>query len=314
MNYLYMLQRRGVMKIDRLIGIIIILLQNEKITAPELAEKFEVSRRTINRDIEDICRAGIPIITTQGANGGIAIMEGYKIDKTLFSEKDLQAIFTGLFSLDSVAQSKKYKNVIDKFVSNKDSFLLKNNILIDLSSHYKDTLAPKIELLQASIENRTQVSFIYYNQSGEQLVIVEPYLLIFQWGSWYAMGFDDIGKQFKLYKLNRMCNIKTTEQSFELREIPKDKMDFSKYFTDEIQAVILFDESEKHRLIDEYGADSFTPTSDGKLRFSFAFTNQNYLLSWILSFGEKAELIEPKELRFIMEERLKNAIKKYFES
>ena len=66
------------MKIDRLIGIITILLQKEKVTAPQLAEKFEVSRRTINRDIEDICKAGIPIMTTQGVHGGISIMEDYK--------------------------------------------------------------------------------------------------------------------------------------------------------------------------------------------------------------------------------------------
>lgn len=305
------------MKIDRLIGIITILLQHEKITAPELAERFEVSRRTINRDIEVICRAGIPLITTQGAKGGIAIMEGYKIDKTFFSETELRSIFIGLLSLDSVSKNKKYKNVIDKFVSNKESFLLKNNILIDLSSHYKETLAPKIELLQDSIESRTQVTFDYYNKSGEKFVIIEPYLIIFQWTNWYVLGFYNTGGQFgqfKLYKLNRMCNIKQTEITFELRDIPKEKMDFNTYFTDEIQAVIVFDESEKYRLIEEYGVDSFTKRADGKLRFSFGFTNQNYLLTWLLSFGEKAELIEPHELRPILEERLERAAKIYFKS
>ena len=73
------------MKVDRLIGILSILLQKDKVTAPYLAEKFEVSRRTINRDIDDLCKAGIPLITTQGANGGISIMEGYKIDNTLLT-------------------------------------------------------------------------------------------------------------------------------------------------------------------------------------------------------------------------------------
>lgn len=302
------------MKIDRLIGIITILLQNEKVTAPELAKRFEVSRRTINRDIEDICKAGIPIVTMQGTNGGIAIMEGYKIEKALFSGEDLRAIFTGLYSLDSVTQSKKYINVIEKFALNKDSFLLKNNILIDLSSHYKDTLAPKIELLQASIESRTRVSFLYHSQSGEHFTMVDPYLIIFQWSSWYVLSYDDAGKQFKLYKLNRICNLKADNQGFELRDIPEEKLSFGKYFTDDIQTVILFDESEKYRLIEEYGADSFTQDLDGKLRFSFLFTNQDYLLSWVLGFGEKAELLEPKELRPIIQRRLKNAAEKYCES
>ena len=81
------------MKIDRLIGILAILLQQEKITAPELAEKFEVSRRTINRDIEHLCQAGIPVMTVRGKNGGISIIDDYKIDKTLLTSSDMKAIF-----------------------------------------------------------------------------------------------------------------------------------------------------------------------------------------------------------------------------
>ena len=78
------------MKLDRMIGILAVLLQKEKVTAPWLAEKFEVSRRTINRDIERLCMAGIPIVTTRGAGGGISIMEGYVIDRTLLTSSDMQ--------------------------------------------------------------------------------------------------------------------------------------------------------------------------------------------------------------------------------
>lgn len=84
------------MKIDRLIGILSILLQEEKTTAPELAERFEVSRRTINRDLEDLCKAGIPIQTSQGAGGGISIMDGYRMDRTILTSKDMQMILAGL--------------------------------------------------------------------------------------------------------------------------------------------------------------------------------------------------------------------------
>ena len=93
------------MKIYRLIGIITILQQQKTVTAPYLAEKFEVSRRTISRDIEDICRAGIPLVTTQGAGGGISIMEGFRLDTTVFTKQELAAILTGLKSLDSVSRS-----------------------------------------------------------------------------------------------------------------------------------------------------------------------------------------------------------------
>ncbi len=299
------------MKSERLIGIIFALLQNEKMTAPELAERFEVSRRTINRDIEEICKAGIPILTTQGLNGGISIMENYKIDKTLFSAEELRSVFAGLMALDSVAQNRKYKNIMDKFTSCDASFLVKNNTLIDLSSYYKASLAPKIELLRKCIDGNKKVSFTYHNQKGERTVVVAPYLIVFQWSSWYFLGVDDLAEQFKLYKLNRISQMEETDESFEALEIPEGTLDFRKFYTDEIQAVILFDRSSKYRLIEEYGTNCFSETPEGLLRFCFPFTNEEYLVSWVLGFGEKAELLEPAYLRPIIRKRLEATLKKY---
>lgn len=299
------------MKIDRLVGIITLLLQNEKMTAPELAKRFEVSRRTINRDIEDICKAGIPLITTQGMNGGISIMDGYKIDKTLFSHSDIQAILAGLLSLDSVSQNKNYQNIIDKFSANKDDFCLLNTMMIDLSSHYKSMLAPKIELIKESIECSLRITFQYFNKNGERTIVIDPYLIVFKWSSWYVFGYMYKDDSFRLYKLNRINDLQLTHYHFELREIPNETLNFDNYFTDTIQAVILFDKSEEYRLLEEYGRNSYIPTKDGKLHFSFSFTNQDYLLSWVLSFGNKAELIEPKELRIILKQQLEKNLRQY---
>ena len=105
------------MKIDRLIGILSILLQKESVTAPELARHFEVSRRTINRDIDTLCRAGIPIMTRQGAGGGISIMNGYRLDRTILTSKDMQTILAGLRSLDSVSGSGYYGQLMEKLQS-----------------------------------------------------------------------------------------------------------------------------------------------------------------------------------------------------
>ncbi len=103
---------RKYMKIDRMIGILSILLQQKQVTAPYLAEKFEVSRRTINRDIEALCMAGIPLVTKQGQKGGISIMDGYRIDRTLLSTSDMQSILAGLRSLDSVSGTNRYSQLI----------------------------------------------------------------------------------------------------------------------------------------------------------------------------------------------------------
>ena len=170
------------MKIDRLIGILSILLQKDKITAPELAEMFEVSRRTINRDIEDLCKAGIPVQTTQGTGGGISIMDGYRIDRTILTSKDMQMILAGLRSLDSVSGSSYYGQLMEKIQTGSSGFISgRDCILIDLSSWYRDSLVPKIETIQDAIGDRHLVRFQYYAPSGKSERTVEPYFLVFRW-------------------------------------------------------------------------------------------------------------------------------------
>ena len=126
------------------------------------------------------------------------------------------------------------------------------------------------------------------------------------------LGFDNKCLQFKLSKLNRMTDLKATDTLYDLQEIPPNKLDFSKCFDNKIQAVVLFNKSEKYRLIEEYGKDSFSETEKGLLQFEFPFTHQEYLISWVLSCGDKAELIEPVELRTVIKHQLENLIKKYF--
>ena len=123
------------MKLNRLIGILSILIQKDKATAAELAEKFEVSRRTIYRDIEDISKSGIPIAAEKGKGGGIYIMDGFKIDRTLLSSSDMKAILAGLQSLDSVSGTKRYRQLMDKLsINNSETLNAGNHIIIDLSS------------------------------------------------------------------------------------------------------------------------------------------------------------------------------------
>jgi len=286
------------MKIDRLIGILSILLQREKVTAPFLAEKFEVSRRTINRDIEDICKAGIPVVTMRGQNGGISIMEGYKIDRTLLTSSDMQSILAGLRSLDSVCGTNRYQQLMEKLsVGNSDVLTSNNHIMIDLSSWYKLSLAPKIEIIQAAIERREKISFTYYAPQGESIRVIEPYLLIFQWSSWYVWGYCLEKQDYRLFKLNRMLDLKNMVETYEVRQIPPPNLSSQRAFPVMIEVKALVKPSMKWRLIEEFGIDSFRQRDDGKLLFQFGFADKENLFSWLLSFGNQVELLEPKELR-----------------
>lgn len=300
------------MKIDRLIGILAILLQQDKVTAPYLAEKFEVSRRTINRDIEAICKAGIPLVTTQGQNGGISIMDGYRVDRTLLTSSDMKAILAGLRSLDSVCGTNRYQQLMEKFSAGNSNLLISGgHIAIDLSSWYKSSLSPKIELIQSAIEGNRKIGFNYYSPKGESRREIEPYLLVFQWSSWYVWGYCGDKQDYRMFKLNRMLELVCTGEIFEARELPEFKIENDNIFRGSLEVTALFEPEFKWRLIEEYGPDSFEEQADGKLLFRFWFMDKESTFGWLLSFGNHVELISPAELRDEMGKIVKEIAKKY---
>lgn len=300
------------MKIDRLIGILSVLLQKEKTTAPELAERFEVSKRTINRDIEDLCRAGIPIRTAQGTGGGISIMDGYRMDRTILTSKDMQMILAGLRSLDSVSGSSYYGQLMEKIQAGSSEFITgRDSILIDLSSWYRDSLAPKIEMIQDAIGDRRLIKFRYYAPSGESERTVEPYYLVFRWSSWYLWAWCLKRKDFRLFKLNRMDGVQITEKNFECRDATMPDLSNEKIFPGGIKVKALFEADQKWRLVEEFGTSCFTENDDGRLLFTADYTDMENLITWILTFGDKAEVIEPEEVREKVRTTIEAMIKNY---
>lgn len=293
----YNLRGEG-MKIDRQLGILSILLQRDTVTAPYLAEQFEVSRRTINRDIEDLCRAGIPIMTRQGVGGGISIMDGYRVDRTLFTNAEMLDILAGLRSLDSVNGTNRYGKLMEKLSAGCSDFMVGDqSVLIDLSSWYKESLAPKIELIRTAIEKGRELEFVYYAPAGESIRRIEPYYLIFRWSSWYVWGFCKMKEDFRLFKLNRMDKTQITERVFIKRRVPMPDLDNEKIFPGGIKVKALFEAECKWRLVEEFGTACFQETEEGKLLFLADYTSREELLTWLLTFKDKVELLEPVYLR-----------------
>ena len=286
------------MRIDRLIGILTILLQKEQVTAPELAEKFEVSRRTINRDIEELCKAGIPVVTIQGQGGGIAIMDGFKMDRTLFTNKEMQDILAGLRSLDSVNGTNRYVQLMEKLSAGSSDFMRGNqSVLIDLSSWYKNALAAKIEVIRNAIDQKQELDFYYYSPRGESTRQIEPYYLIFQWSDWYVWGWCKKREDFRLFKLNRMEEINANGHTYGGRECPLPDLRDVKVFPGGIEIKALFQPECKWKLVEEYGPWCYVEQEDGRLLFQSNYANKDYLFGWLFSFRDKVEIIEPEEIR-----------------
>lgn len=296
------------MKVDRLIGILSILLQKDTVTAPYLAERFEVSRRTVNRDIEALCKAGIPIVTRQGTGGGISIMENYKMDKTLFTMEEMQDILAGLGSLDSVNKTKRYARLKEKLFVGASDFTEEDDtegrpsVLIDLSSWYKDALAFKIERIRYGIDHCRELEFLYFAPGGESMRRIRPYYLVFRWTSWYVWGWCCLREDFRLFKLNRMEKLKLCEESFEKQKAELPDLDDDRIFPGEIQVKAIFDADCKWKLVEEYGLGCFEEQEDGRLLFHADYTNKENLISWLLAFGHKVRLLEPQEIREEMRE------------
>lgn len=285
------------MKLDRMIGILSVLLQQEKVTAPDLAKKFEVSRRTISRDIDALCMAGIPLVTKQGLNGGISIMESYKMDRTLLSTSDMQAILTGLRSLDSISGTNRYARLMEKLSAGSSGLLMGDaHMSINLASWYKDSLSPKIELLHSAILSGQKVAFSYYAPKGESQRTVEPYHLLFQWSCWYLWSWCACREGFRLFKLGRMTDLKLAGP-FKKRPAPFPDLSAERMFPNSYQVLAVIQPEYKWRLIEEYGPESFTVQPDGTLLFSFGFLDKTSIIGWIASFGAGAELLEPHEFR-----------------
>ena len=300
------------MKIDRLIGSLSVLLQQDMVTAPCLAERFEVSRRTINRDIEDLCRAGIPIVTMPGAGGGISIMENYKVDRTVFTTREMQDILAGLRSLDSVSGTNQYGLLMEKLSAGGSDFMAGNqSVLIDLSSWYKADLAPKIEIIRAAIDGRQELEFLYFSPKKEGRRRIESYYLIFRWSSWYVWGWCTSCRDFRLFKLNRMAELRLSGAGFEPRKVPLPDLKNERIFPGGIRVKAVFEPECKWRLVEEFGLDCFEEQEDGKLLFHADYTDQDNLISWLLTFGDRAELLEPENIRKELRELIEAMRKRY---
>lgn len=300
------------MKIDRQLGILSILLQKESVTAPYLSEMFEVSRRTINRDIDDLCKAGIPIVTRQGKDGGISIIDGYKIDKTMLTKGEMQDIVAGLRSLDSVNGTNRYGQLMEKLsIGSSDFFVGNQSVLIDLSSWYKDSLAPKIEMIRSAIEQHREMVFFYYAPNGESQRIIEPYYLIFRWSSWYVWGWCKSRRDYRLFKLNRMDKVHLSENRFSERIAPFPDLREERIFPGGIKVKAVFEADCKWRLVEEFGPDCFREQNGGTLLFQADYTDKENLITWLLSFRDKVELLEPKAIREELRQSILQMKKKY---
>lgn len=291
------------MKLERMLSIVTYLLNHEKVKAQDLADKLEVSVRTIYRDIDAISRAGIPIAAYQGADGGIGIVEGYKLDRNILTGDEVAKIVAGLKGLHSISEDVKIKLLIEKLtnIAGKSDYIPPGNeIMIDLSSWNKnDRLGLRIREIKKAIRERKIIEFTYY--SNEKLTVrkVEPCVIVFKEANWYLYAFCLLRQDFRLFKLRRMSELRIIDAVFAAREFFLDSVNWDGEYDGDRQSaiVVLFDRSMKYAVNDIFGVNNYEIVENGRLKVTFHMGMGGWLYGFILGFGDKIEVLEPVELR-----------------
>jgi len=301
------------MKIDRLVSIIMILLDKKRIGAQELADMFEVSPRTIYRDIDAINMAGIPIRSTSGVGGGFEIMQKYKIDKNVFSTADLSAILMGLSSLSNMVRGDELVNALAKVKSfipadrAKDIELRANQICIDLSAWVGNrNIQPYLEIIKTALQENRLLSFEYVAHHGNKTTrTAEPYQLVLKSSHWYFQGYCHKRNDFRLFRLSRISNLQMKEETFTPRDFQKKILDFEEIFeTTPIRIKIRIHKSVMDRVLDYCAYEHFSPDDYGHYIVNFPFIENDYNYDILLSFGSKCECLEPIHIRAEMKHRV----------
>ncbi|MDC7286620.1 YafY family transcriptional regulator [Blautia schinkii] len=301
------------MKVDRLVSIIMILLDKERISAQELADMFEVSLRTIYRDIDAINMAGIPVRSTPGVGGGFEIMEKYKIDRKVFSADDLSAILMGLTSLSGMVRGDEMVHALAKVKSfipedrAKEIELKANQICIDLSPWMGNRdIRSYLEMIKTALQESRLVTFEYSDRYGNRTArTAEPYQLVLKSNHWYWQGYCCKRNDFRLFRVSRMSNLQILKDTFTPREYEKPTLDFGEILeTLQTKIKLRFHKSVMERVLDYCTYEHFLPDGDEHYIVDFPFIENDYYYEILISFGAKCECLEPIHIRAEVKRRI----------
>lgn len=302
---------REVMKMreSRLFRIVYYLLQNGKATAPELAQKFEVSIRTIYRDVDSISSAGIPIYATQGKGGGISILNDYTLDKSLFSEQEQEQMLTALQGM--VATTEKNSNELLTKLSGLFQINSTNWIEVDFSDWaHRTPQQDTFNIIKEAIFQKRVISFCYFSGKGnKEKRNLRPIRLVFKSKSWYLYSFCLLRNDYRFFKLTRIKELEMLSETF-TQDFTPTKIEKQIQVENTVAVKLKFDRQAAFRVYDEF-TDSITEDSQGNLYVQIALPDNEVLYSYVMSFSDSVEVIEPQSIREQMKKRLQKMQEKY---
>ncbi|MGE5493699.1 MAG: helix-turn-helix transcriptional regulator [Burkholderiales bacterium] len=294
------------MKIDRLVGILVLLLRKDRVQAKELAERFGVSVRTILRDVDAINLAGIPIVTYQGAGGGISIAQGYRLDKSVLTGDDMAAIISTLRGIDGAVKS-SHDILIEKLKNTLPSQQLEaldkklKQLVIDLSPWYETAgVKEKLAVIRKAIKDARVIRFSYTDFEGRKTErTVEPHSLLLKAQNWYLCAWCRLRDDFRFFKVSRIKELAECGETFTHREAPPLSVpeDSEWYKAGNPVALELVFIKGLESLVTEWFGDDVQAADDESLLVRCTLPESDWLYGYLLSFGTGVEVISPPHIR-----------------
>ena len=295
------------MKIDRLVSIIMILNSKDKVTAKELSEKFEVSTKTIQRDMDIIARAGIPIVSYKGNQGGYGIIDGYKVNKSSMTSNEVNLLKKLLIGINKSYENQETSTLLNKLdvIKPQNSNGVFDRLVIDFSSWGKsEDLNDEMRIIDEAIKNNNPIEFHYINGDGEKTFReIEPYKIIFKSLAWYVYGFCNLKNEMRVFKVNRMKEIRVKKEKFIYKE-------------EFIENLLIEKEQEKIEVTIKIQSKMMGIIKEGFREYRLIEEKEDYIIaiinvpsgkwieSMILSFGDYVEVLNPLFLRESIKEKI----------
>ena len=299
------------MQVNRLFEIIYILLDKKMITAKELAERFEVSGRTIYRDIDTLSLAGIPVYTEKGKGGGISLLPDFVLNKSLLSEQEQNEILSALQGLSSV-KSSDTDQVLQKL-----STIFNKHTIPWLEVDFTDwgySSGYVFNSFKTAILEKRIAEFEYYSTYGEMTRRrIEPIQLWFKSKSWYIKGFCLTRQDTRLFKLTRVRNLTVTKEHFGERDLLAKPPNPGPAEHQKKDVTLKFKIAPEmtYRVYDDYYDEIIERQPDGSFIVSVTWPEDDWVYGYVLSFGEYIEVLEPEHIREIIKEKSEKMLKKY---
>ncbi|MCR2807571.1 helix-turn-helix transcriptional regulator [Paenibacillus soyae] len=304
------------MKLDRLLAITMTLLNQPRVSAIDLAKRFEVSLRTIYRDMDAINQAGIPIVSFAGSDGGYEIMQGYRLEKQVLSMEDFSSICSALRGVRSATDQLE----IDRLIERIGALMPEQNTARDqniVDFDFKPAPNDKAHMgpLRQAIKDLQHVSFTYLDNKGAETERkLEPMGLFLKGYVWYVYGYCLTRLDIRVFRLSRIGELKVLPEHFARRDYTL--QDVEKQFMNRtdfkrVQAVLLFQPEMKTRVRDEFGFDQVLVNADGTLSLITYFSSKERAIQKILSYGSMVKVLEPPDLIMNMQLQIQRMVELY---